>query len=73
MKSLTLMAIYIASFILVFFMLSSIGWLFTGSYVETISSHNWQFIYTIFFGWWMSIFPTREYYMKHEDYFQRVL
>ena len=73
MKTLTLMAIYIASFILIFLMLSCIGMLFTGSYIDAIQSKNWLGAYCLFFGWWLSFFPTREYYVKHQQYFDTVL
>jgi hypothetical protein len=73
MKTLTLMAIYIASFILIFLMLSSIGWLFTGSYIDVINNDNWQIAYSLILGWWLAFFPSREYYIKYESYFDTIL
>ena len=72
MKTLTLMAIYIASFILIFLILSVVGILFTGSYIDVIDSKSWLGAYCLFFGWWLAFFPTREYYVKNEEYFDRV-
>lgn len=66
------MAIYIASFILIFLMLSVVGILFTGSYVDVLQSKSWLAAYSLFFGWWLAAFPAREYYIKNEDYFDRV-
>ena len=67
------MAIYIASFILIFLMLSCIGIIFTGSYIDVLQSDNWKGAYCLFFGWWLAALPTREYYLKYEDYLDRVI
>lgn len=72
MKVLTLIAIYIASFIGIFMMLSVIGSVFGWNYLDVLHSEGWQCIYSIFIGWWTSIFPSREYYAKHQDYLDRV-
>ena len=73
MKTLTLMAIYVASFITIFLMLSLVGYVFGTPYMEIIHSQNWQVVYSIFFGWWLPIFPCREYYLKYEAYFDEVI
>lgn len=72
MKVLTLIAIYIASFISVFMMLSAIGFIFGYNYLEVLHMQGWQCIYSLIVGPWVSIFPTREYYMKHESYFDKI-
>jgi hypothetical protein len=51
-------------------MLSLVGLVFgSTSYVDILHSGNWSMIYSLFFGWWMSIFPAKEYYMQNEEYF----
>lgn len=72
MKVLTLIAIYIASFISVFMMLSGIGFIFGYNYLDVLHMEGWQCIYCILIGWWIAIFPAREYYVKHESYLDRV-
>jgi len=72
MKVLTLIAIYIASFICVFMMLSFIGFIFGLSYFQVLHNSGWQLAYTLLIGWWIAIFPSREYYVKHESYLDRV-
>lgn len=72
MKSLTLFAIYIASFITIFLMLSFVGWVFNGNYIEIVRNNTWQIIYTVFIGWWIAIFPAREYSIKHEKEFDKI-
>lgn len=70
MKSLALIMIYTCTFLGMFFFLSSIGLLWNNSYGGIISDPTWFMLYTLFLGWWIAIFPTREYYMHHEKYFQ---
>ena len=65
-----IMFIYTATFMGVFFSLSLIGLLWHDSYYAIVSNGGWFMAYTIFFGWWLSIFPTREYYKQHEQYFE---
>lgn len=72
MKFLTMLFIYTASFMLVFFTLSLIGLLWTSSYSTIISDDEWFAVYAVFIGSWVSVFPAREYYMKHEAYFDEV-
>ena len=72
MKVLFLIAIYIASFITVFLMLSFIGFIFGSNYLYVIHNGPWQALYSVLIGWWIAIFPAREYYMKHESYFDRI-
>lgn len=71
MKSIILISIYITSFVLFFLLISLVGILFT-PYTEIVTNHNWFMLYAIFLGWWLSIFPAREYYVYNEDYFDKV-
>jgi hypothetical protein len=41
-------------------------------YMEVITSDGWLIGYTMFFGWWLAMFPAREYYLKNEQYFSKV-
>ena len=72
MKSLTLFAIYIASFIIIFLMISFIGFIASGSYIDIIQDGTWLIMYTLLFGWWLALFPTREYYLKNKTEFDRI-
>jgi hypothetical protein len=72
MKSLTLFAIYIASFIIIFLMMSFIGFIAIGSYIDIIQDGTWLIMYTLLFGWWLALFPTREYYLKNKTEFDRI-
>lgn len=72
MKSLMLLAIYILSFIIIFCILSCVTALFMQSYVKAIEDTTWLAVYTLFFGWWLAIFPTREYYKNNETYFENI-
>lgn len=71
MKSIMLIVIYFVSYIFFFLLLSTVGMFFV-PYLEVITSDGWFIGYTMFFGWWLAIFPTREYYVKNEEYFERV-
>lgn len=71
MKVIILVTIYLSTFALFFLMLSAFGILW-GSYIETITSSSWFICYLLFLGWWLAIFPTREYYLKHENYLDKV-
>ena len=71
MKSIILLVIYFVSYIFFFLLLSSVG-LFFNSYIETITSDGWFMAYSLFLGWWLAIFPAREYYMKNEENFEKV-
>jgi hypothetical protein len=67
-----LLVIYFVSYIFFFLLLSTVG-MFSGTpYLEVITSDGWLIGYTMFFGWWLAIFPAREYYIKNEKYFERV-
>lgn len=72
MKSIILGFIYLGTFALGYFVLSLFGMLWL-PYSSVITSFNWFMWYTVCFGWWISLFPTREYYMANEEYFKRVL
>jgi len=70
MKSITLLGIYLMSFVSIYMMMSLVGLVFSDtSYVDILRNGNWGGIYSLLFGWWMSVFPAREYYMAHEMYF----
>lgn len=71
MKTITLFIVYFVSFIFFFLMLSTVGMFFT-PYLEVITSDGWFIGYTLFFGWWMAMFPAREYYLANEEYFEKV-
>jgi len=71
MKSIILIGTYLVSFVLFFLLLSLIGVFFT-PYSEIITNHNWFMVYTMFLGWWLAIFPAREYYISQESYFDKV-
>ncbi len=73
MKKLILLAIiYIASFIIIFFITSLPGYVFIGSYKAVIYCTAWQVMYSFFIGWWMAILPAREYYFLNKEYFDRI-
>lgn len=72
MKSLTLFAIYIASFLIIFLMLSFVGWVFNGNYIEIVRDNTWQIIYTVLIGWWVALFPAREYTLKYKKEFDEI-
>ena len=55
MKALALILIYVAVFMGVFFILSTIGLLWVDSYHQIISNMNWFMLYTLFVGWWVSM------------------
>jgi hypothetical protein len=55
-----------------FFLFSCIGLLWVDSYYSIISDNGWFMAYSMFFGWWLSIFPAREYYIANENYFNTV-
>jgi hypothetical protein len=69
MKSLIILFIYTFTFMGVFFLMSSIGLLWNDSYYAVVSDHTWFIAYAMFFGWWIALLPTREYYMHHQEYF----
>jgi len=70
MKSLIIIFIYTFTFMGVFFLMSLIGLLWNDSYYTVVSDHTWFMLYSMFFGWWIAMFPAREYYMHHQDYFE---
>jgi hypothetical protein len=73
MKSLIILFIYTATFMGVFFLFSLIGLLWNDSYYDIVSDGTWFMMYSMFFGWWIAMFPTREYYMHHQEYFNEYL
>lgn len=73
MKSLILIFIYGFTFMGFFFLMSLLGVLFSdSSYHDIISDRTWFMYYSLFFGWWLALFPTREYYMLHSQYFNLI-
>jgi hypothetical protein len=73
MKSIALLGIYLMSFVIIYLMLSLLGLVFSdANYVDILHSQPWSAVYCMFFGWWLSIFPAREYYLVHQVYFDRV-
>ena len=52
--------------------LSAVGMLWM-PYKQVITTPGWFGAYTILLGWWLAFFPTQEYYVKNEEYFNRVL
>lgn len=73
MKSITLFCIYIVTFF-GFYMFLSLGGLILSesSYLSILHDGGWFYIYFIFIGWWISVFPAREYWIKHEDKFEEI-
>jgi hypothetical protein len=73
MKSLILMAIYIASYIIIYLMLCCVGWIFTDiSFPNIVHSSNWTMMYTLLIGWWAALLPAREYYVHYKSYFHDI-
>jgi hypothetical protein len=73
MKSIILLGVYLLSFIIIYMMMSLVPLVFSDiSYVEILRNNNWTIMYSLFFGWWMSIFPAREYYLLNQSYLDRV-
>ena len=72
MKSLTIMFIYICTGVGMYLALSLIGVLFGESYINCIHNGNWAMMYIILIGWWIPIFPCREYYAANQEYMDRV-
>lgn len=73
MKSIILLAIYLLSFVSIYMMLSLVGLVFSdASYIDILHNDPWSFTYSTIFGWWLSIFPAREYYLINQSYFDRV-
>lgn len=73
MKSIALLGIYLMSFVIIYMMMSFVGLVFSDtSYIDILRSGNWSGVYCLLFGWWMSIFPAREYYLMNQVYFDRV-
>ena len=73
MKLITLVAIYLLSFVVIYMMMSLVGLMFSDlSYVQILRSNNWTMMYSLLFGWWLSGMSAREYYVHHQEYFNRV-
>jgi hypothetical protein len=73
MKLIALVAIYLLSFVLIYMMMSFVGLIFSDlSYVEILRSNNWTMMYSLLFGWWLAGMSAREYYVLHQEYFNRV-
>lgn len=72
MKSIILGLVFLGTFLFLFFLLSIIGLLWVDSYREVIKNGNWFFLYTLFIGSWIPVFPTIEYYDANKEYFNKV-
>lgn len=73
MKSIILLGVYLLSFIIIYMMMSLVPLVFSDtSYLDILRNNNWTIMYSLFFGWWMSIFPAREYYLLNQSYLDRV-
>ena len=73
MKSIALLGIYLMSFVTIYMMMSLVPLAFSEmSYVEILRSNNWTMMYSLLFGWWMSFFPAREYYLTQQSYLDKV-
>jgi hypothetical protein len=73
MKSIILLGVYLLSFVSIYMMMSLVPLVFSDtSYVDILRNNNWTMMYSLFFGWWMSIFPAREYYLLNQSYLDRV-
>lgn len=72
MKSLTAILIYTATFFGMFFILSLVGTLWI-DYEKVLADRTWFMLYTLFFGWWLALFPTIEYYNHNQEYFEKYL
>jgi len=73
MKSIILLGVYLLSFVSIYMMMSLVPLVFSDtSYVEILRNNNWTIMYSLFFGWWMSIFPARKYYLLNQSYLDRV-
>ena len=71
MKSLVMIFIFICTFFGVYCLLAAFGMLIVNvSFMEITTNLNWFFCYCLFIGWWVSLFPTIEYYNKNIDYFE---
>ena len=73
MKSIIFLGVYLLSFVIIYMMMSLVPLVFSNtSYVDILRNNNWTMMYSLFFGWWMSIFPAREYYLLNQSYLDRV-
>ena len=73
MKSIIFLGVYLLSFVIIYMMMSLVPLVFSDtSYVDILRNNNWTMMYSLFFGWWMSIFPAREYYLVNESYLDKV-
>lgn len=70
MKSINCILIYFGLY-LGFFYVLSLATVPFGSYLSTIQDKNWFMIYSIFFGWWLPIYPVMEYVHRNKDYFKK--
>lgn len=73
MKTIILLGVYLMSIVVIFMMMSLVGLVFFDmSYLEILRTPAWIAVYGVFFGTWMPVFPAKEYYLKHEAYFDKV-
>lgn len=73
MKTLIMIFIYICTFFGVYSLLAAFGMLVTHeSFRQITTNPNWFGCYLILIGWWVSLFPTIEYYNRNIEYFKRI-
>lgn len=60
MKVLIVVLLWVAIFMMIFFILSLVGLLWITSYKQIISSVDWFIAYTVFVGIWVASFAVIE-------------
>jgi|688.fasta_scaffold1092676_1 hypothetical protein len=73
MKVIILFIIYIFSFFGFYCLLSLGGLIITSlTYLSILREISWFLLYFVTIGWCTPLFICREYYLKHEDYFENI-
>ena len=73
MKSFILLGIYLVSFVCIYLMLSLVITVFVDiNYFVLLKTAPWAFFYSAVLGWWMSLFPAREYYHRNESELDKI-
>ena len=62
MKDTLSLLVFMSTFIGVFFLLSTFGLLYGISYNKCLTNGHWQFMYSVFFGWWIAMIVTQDAY-----------
>jgi Mlc titration factor MtfA (ptsG expression regulator) len=68
-----LITVYILFYFFIYLVLSLIGLLWYTSYREVIIDPDWFVTYSTLMGWWVAVFPAREYYVKNREHFADIL